>query len=185
MPSIESQLTPRERQVVNLLTSPKTASQADVARTLEVSRTTISRHVAKRDVQRAIQARLTRESDKARGELARLSRLLDQGFTALEDAVSGEPCAECGRNKLDIQELAVFVKVVGDARLSELKVAESVPPEPVDPHAAMDRERRRTTRAMRAALWIGSGRRFMGWPGTQAPPPSEEKAKESECVVAK
>lgn len=185
MPSIEAQLTPRERQVVNLLTSPETTSQADVARALEVSRTTISRHVAKRDVKAAIANRLAKQSDKASGELGRLSRLLDMGFTALEAALGRKPCEHCGQTSLDMQELAVYCKVVGDARLSEIKVQESIPQVHADPAAAVARERRRTSRIMRATLWLASGRRFMGWPGTQAPPAGEDTANVAVSVDAK
>lgn len=167
MPSAEASLTPRERQVVGLLTDPSIASKAEAARVLDLDRSTIGKHAAKRHVERAIEARLERLSDKASGELGKLRRVQAKALEALEQMVE-EPLSP---------ELALLlVAKLGEATLTQLKIQELTPQPLVRPETAKDRERRRTTRAMRAALWIGSGRRLLGWPSAKVErtsPPTE------------
>ena len=162
----EAALTPRERQVVGLLTDPSVSSKAEAARRLDLHPTTVGRHASKRRVENAVAARLARESDRSHGQVARYSRLLDRGFEALENAV-GPSCQHCGRADLDMIELAAYVKVVGEARLNEIKVSDAIPPPMTDPGIAMAKERRRTGWAIRHGAWLLSGRGLLGWPPQQ------------------
>jgi hypothetical protein len=176
MPGIEASLTPRERQVVGLITSPEIASQADVARTLSLSEATISEHLRKPKVERAIAARLEREWDKSQGEVARLRRINGRALDQLEKLVEVD---------LDPQTALLLVAKLGEATLNQLKIQELTPAPPARPETARDRERRRTQRCIRAGAWLQLGRSLLGWKVPITPPAGDNLANASGDAEAK
>lgn len=164
---MHTQLTPRERQVVTLMASPETASQADVARALDISDVTVSRHLKKARVQKALEARLEKESDKSLGQLGKLRKVQDRALDDLEELAEGQ---------LDVQTALLLVAKLGEATLTQLKIQELTPTPPARPEAARDRERRRTLRAMRAGAWLLSSRGLLGFLLPQATPVGEHTA---------
>jgi molybdenum-dependent DNA-binding transcriptional regulator ModE len=148
-------LTTTQRRYVEA--AAKSDSIAAAGRALGTSRKSAHEVLTKPNVARALAARLERESDKATGEVGRLRRLTTRCLDAFE-TILARP------DELTFEQAGAAAKMLMDATLQAVKLADALPQPGIDPATARDRERRRTARAMRAALWLAAGRSLLGLP---------------------